>query len=42
MYVDYKNFFIERQCYIFMSLAQGSCAVATSSLENRLNNMSTL
>ena len=42
VYVNYKSLFIERQCYIFMSLAQGSCAVAASPRENRLNNMSTL
>ena len=41
VYVNYKSLFIERQCYIFMSLAQGSCAVAASSRENRSNNMST-
>ena len=40
--VNYKSLFIERQCYVFMSLAQGSCAVAASSWENRSNNMSTL
>ena len=33
VYVNYKTLFIERQ-YIFMSLAQGSFAVATSSREN--------
>ena len=38
VYVNYKSLFIEWQCYIFMSLAQGSCAVAASS---RSNNMST-
>ena len=37
VYVNYKSLFIERQCYIFTSLTQGSCAVATSSLENRSN-----
>ena len=37
-YVNYKSLFIEWQCYTFMSLAQGSCAVAASS---RSNNMST-
>ena len=41
VYVNYKSLFIERQCYIFMSLAQGSCAVAAFSRENRSNNMST-
>ena len=40
--VNYKSLFIERQYYVFMSLAQGSCAVAVSSWENRSNNMSTL
>ena len=42
VYVNYKSLFIKRQCCIFMSLAQGSCAVAASSRENRSNNMSTL
>ena len=42
VYVNYKSLFIERQCYVFMSLVQGSCAVAASSRENRSNNMSTL
>ena len=28
VYVNYKSLFIERQCYVFMSLAQSSCAVA--------------
>ena len=28
VYVNYKSLFIERQCYVFMSLVQGSCAVA--------------
>ena len=28
VYVNYKILFIERQCYIFMSLAQGSCAAS--------------
>ena len=37
VYVNYKPLFIERQYYIFMSLAQCSCAVAVSSRENRLN-----
>ena len=41
IYVNYKTLFIERQ-YIFMSLAEGSCVVTTSSWENRSNNMSTL
>ena len=27
VFVNYKFLFIERQCYIFMSLVQGSCAV---------------
>ena len=40
--VNYKSLFIERQCYVFMSLAQSSCAVAASSWENRSNNTSTL
>ena len=40
--VNYKTSFIERQCYIFMSLAQGSYAVATSSREDCWNNMSAL
>ena len=42
VYVNYRSLFIERQCYIFTSLAQGSCAVAASPQENRSNNMSTL
>ena len=42
VYVNYKFLFIERQCSIFMSLAQESCAVAASSRENRSNNMRTL
>ena len=42
IYVNYKSLFIERQCYIFTSLAQGCCAVAASPRENRSNNMSTL
>ena len=42
VYVNYKSIFIERQCYIFMSLAQGSCVVVASSRENRSNKMSTL
>ena len=42
VYVNYKSLFIERQCYIFLSLVQSSCAVAASSPENRSNNMSTL
>ena len=33
VYVNYKSLFTERQCYIFMSLAQGSCAAAASSRE---------
>ena len=41
VYVNYKSLFIERQCYIFMSLTQGSCALAASSREERSNNMST-
>ena len=41
VYINYKSLFIERQCYIFMSLARGSCAVVASSRENRSNNMST-
>ena len=41
-YVNCKTLFIEQQCYIFMSLAQGSYAVGISSPENRSNNMSTL
>ena len=41
IYVNYKSLFIERQCYVFTSLAQGSCAVAASS-RNNSNNMSTL
>ena len=40
--VNYKFLFIGRQCYVFMSLAQGSCTVAASSWENGSNNMSTL
>ena len=42
VYVNYKSLFIERQCYIFMSLAQGSYAVEATSRENHSNNMSTL
>ena len=42
VYVNYKTLYTEWQCFIFKSLGQGSCAVATSSPENRLNNMSTL
>ena len=42
VYVNYKSLFIERQYYIFMSLAQSSCAVAAFLRENRSNNMSTL
>ena len=42
VWVNYKSLFIERQCYVFMSLAQGSYAVAASSWGNRSNNMSTL
>ena len=38
VYVNYKSLFMEWQCYIFMSLAQGSCAVAR---KNGSNNMST-
>ena len=42
--------FMERQCYIFMPLTRGTCAVAVSSQETatiritqaRSNNMSTL
>ena len=41
VYVNYKSLFIERHCYIFMSLAQSSCVVAASSWENRSNNIST-
>ena len=33
VYENYKSLFIERQCYIFMSLAQGSCPAATSTRE---------
>ena len=40
--VNYKSLFIERECYVLMSLAQGSCAVAASLWENPLNNMSPL
>ena len=29
VYVNYKSLFTERQCYIFMSLVQGSCAVSS-------------
>ena len=39
--VNYNYLFIEQQCYIFMSLAQGSSQSRTSSREKRLNNMST-
>ena len=39
--VNYNSLFIEQQCYIFMSLAQGSSQSRTSSREKRLNNMST-
>ena len=42
VYANYKTFLIDRQYYIFMTLAQGSCLVAASSRENRSNNMSTL
>ena len=42
VYVNYKSLFIEWQCYIFMSVAQGSCAVTASSRKNRSNNMSML
>ena len=42
VYVNYKSLFIERQCYVLVPLAQGSCAVAASSRENRSNNVSTL
>ena len=42
VYVNYKSLFIKRQCYIFTSLAQSSCAVAASSREDRSNNMRTL
>ena len=42
VYVNFKTSFIEQQCYMFMSLAQGSCALATSLREDRSNNMSTL
>ena len=42
VYVNYKTLYTEWQCFIFKSLGQGSCAVATSSPENRVNNMSTL
>ena len=41
LYVNCESLFIERQCYIFMSLAQSRCAVAASSRKNRSNNMST-
>ena len=41
VYINYKSLFIERQFYVFMSLAQSSCAVAASSRENPSNNMST-
>ena len=39
--INYKSLFIERQFYVFMSLAQSSCAEAASSRENPSNNMST-
>ena len=42
VHVNYKTLFIERQCYIFMSLMQTSSAVATSPRENRSNNISAL
>ena len=42
VYVSIKSLFIEGQCYIFLSLEQGSCTVAASSRQNRSNNMSTL
>ena len=42
VYVHYKTLFIERQCCVFMSLAQGTCAVAASSRENCSNNLTTL
>ena len=38
VYVNYKSLFIERQCYIFTSLAQGTCTVAASSREDHSNN----
>ena len=36
VYVNYKSLFTERQCYIFMSLAQGSCVVVASSREKNI------
>ena len=42
VYVNYKSLFIEQQCYILMSLVQGSCTLAASSRENCLNSMSML
>ena len=42
VYVNDETLFIEQECYIFMSLAQASCAVAASLQENDLNNISTL
>ena len=42
VYENYKSLFIGQQSYIFVSLVQGSCAVAASSRENHSNNMSTL
>ena len=42
VYVNCKSLFIERQGYMFASLAQGSCTVAAISREDRSNNMRTL
>ena len=42
VYVNYKTLFTERQCYIFMSVVQGGCALATSLPEDRSNNTTTL
>ena len=30
VYAKFKTSFKQRQCYIFMSLAQGSCAIGPS------------
>ena len=42
VHANYKSLFTERQCYIFMSLAQGTYAIAASSGGNPPNTMSTL
>ena len=30
VHVNYKSLFVQRQCFMFMPLAQGGCAVAAS------------